>query len=234
MKIFLVLAASLFCFSHFASAETVRHGLDVRRGSRIHDYIYSESFRPILEKIAREFDEMLGIPCDGLYEIDTAPFPTVNQPIELPENAVHPTRGVWSLRFKSIRCGKAKILNAIFQSNGMNPVKITMGFPGDSISSIQLQIDAMKHSSVIAGAVLKASGIDCKLTAIVDTRVGKNPEWKKIKGVATITKWTENWSYISCSHRIDVPIRFVVNERGGTNFEVRSEDVRLINLRGNK
>ncbi len=85
-------------------------------------------------------------------------------------------------------------------------------FPGQSLASTQLQMDAM-NLVLLREAV---SDNTCDKHKVINTEIIASP------GTTGVSPWTERWTVDRCGKLIYYRINFVPNAQGGTGFDVPS------------
>lgn len=195
-------------------AETLTTGRDLDAESPMGKYLLSMDFYKRMHAIAVEADRVLGVRCDTRYEIRPLSV-IVFKPVELPTGALHATGGIWAYRFDANRCGTTKRYNLMMTSQPGAAPRAAMMVPGDTITSPLLARDTIR--SVAAKASIALDG-KCEKVQIFDTAVAEQPHAVTQGGTTYQGVWKEIWTFQGCGQRVPVPVIFVPDGKGGTNF----------------
>lgn len=118
----------------------------------------------------------------------------------------------WAERFL-VGCDRDVYVQLVVMFDG-SAVTIETPVPGDSVASVQLQVDTLP--AVKSSATLTAPK-DCQDILVVDSVIVKEPE---LDGK---TAWQERWTVSACSKISDYDINFIPNPAdGGTTIRVHA------------
>lgn len=207
-------------------AETVNTGVDLQKNKNTATYIYSRTMLDILYRQGVELDKKFGLQLNCKEQYNVKPISTaIWSPIDFPDDKQHPTKGIWSFRYKLERCGDSKLYNAVFiaNSNGEAPTPRTY-YPGSTNAGPVLIKDALR--AAVGSAQIRTGLKDCKDLDIFDMLVTEQVHdvvegGKTYKGI-----WKEMWTFKMCDQLIDVSIQFTPDASGGgTSF--RTEEVKI-------
>lgn len=204
-------------------AETLNDGGDLKKGTRMANYLFSKTTEELLLETSQFWEKKLNQQ-QGCNESSLRPYSfMLHKPIDYPQDKPHPISGAWQHRFIVNRCGITKIYNTIFIANNGAPPNVIPFFPGTSIASLQLLGDAQMSGELMAFSKMKSQGMQdiCKNILLIDTRLSKPPHdvtenEKTIKGV-----WHEEWTFSGCDFTATVTAIFIPDGRGGTTFSFR-------------
>lgn len=152
--------------------------------------------------------------CSGKVWIEPISVGVV-QPLFFPEGSVHPTRGMWTIRYRFDRCNESITYNALFRANAQGPATIFDMPPGTTLASPQLMRD-LNPALYIAASSHNKDNRDCKVVAVMDTSVTKQPASLNVGGETIDGVWEEQWTVRTCSGTFSMPFCFIPQKAGGT------------------
>jgi hypothetical protein len=202
-------------------AEIVNNAAELAGAKRVDAYIYSRANLVELSKQAQEQDEKFGIDirCKDAADAVTPKNLIVIAPIDLPDDATHPVKGAWLMRYGFVRCGNEKIYNAVFVARPGGAPLIQAYYPGAPRAGPPLIKDAM--DGMLAAAKQRSSNPACKDYSVFDMRITEQPHDVVEQGATIAGVWREVWTFRACGVTIDVPIKFVPNAKlGATDFVI--------------
>jgi hypothetical protein len=187
--------------------------------SELFKYLTQRAVINVLYKLGTGLDKVFGITCKTRHSIKIEGFRLV-QPVDFPEGAKHPVSGVWKYQFSLTRCDSKKIYNAIALARVDKPPRFVPLTPGLALASPLLARDASKSVAAAAGARAGKAGVEkgCKNFRIFDTRYLSQPHDVTENGKTILGLWKEIWTVLACGIKIDVPITFWSDGKGGTFF----------------
>lgn len=122
-----------------------------------------------------------------------------------------PVRGKWVERIRIARCGRAVDHNIFVSASRVRGLHAAAGFPGNSLTDIQLQLLAGR--AVLRRAIARTPR-SCKRVEIVNTRVLRKP-------ASPGAPWAENWTVWACGKRLTQRIAFRPKPGGGLGFTLQ-------------
>jgi hypothetical protein len=201
--------------------ETVSDVSDLRPGTRVSRYVFSEDQMSELYKVGAYWDRKLGIQldCKTQYRVHSKTLALI-QRIDLPEDQDHPIKGVWRHRFAFERCGEMKTYNAIFVAKNGEKPQVHPYFPGETNASPLLVLDAMMAAYVTAIERRRkdGNGQDCKDLQVADMAVAEQPHDVVDGGAKLRQTWKERWTFSGCGSATTVTMTFTPDGKGGTSF----------------
>jgi hypothetical protein len=200
-----------------AVAETLSSNVDLRPGTRIHAYLFSEQQSRELLAIGEYWDAKLGLPeCQGPRGVRRLVV-AVLAPIVLPDGSPHPTDGTWQWRFERERCGEKKVHNAIFVARSNDRPDVRPYYPGSTVASPRLVHDTMAAASTTASLKITGPGGQrCPQIDVADMTVTQPPR------ATAAGEWRERWTFQGCGHATAVDIVFTPDPRGGTSYRMEA------------
>ena len=226
IKGFITIIFSCVVF-HFAPvenafAERLNNLSDLKQKPNLSKYLFSRAQQEDLTQIGIFWDKKLGLhqDCKEGREVISMSFMLL-KPIDLPEDKVHPTTGVWQHRFAFKRCGEQKIYNAIFVAEKGERPKVIPYFPGTTSASGQLLRDALTSATMAAFVKFKKLENEerCHDIVLIDTQLKEPPHDVIEDGITIKGVWNEEWTLLGCGQTAKVAATFFQNDRGGTSFK---------------
>lgn len=141
----------------------------------------------------------------------------VVQQLLFPENGEHPTKGVWTIRYRFDRCGESITYNALFRANQQGPATVFHLPPGATKASPKLMQD-LNPSLFMAAATRNTDNKNCKLVAVTNTSVTVEPTSIKVGEETLEGVWEEQWSVRTCSGIFSMSFCFIPEKSGGTTW----------------
>jgi hypothetical protein len=204
-----------------ARGEIVSDVSELRPGTRVSRYMFSEEQMSELYKVGVYWDKKLGIQldCNTQYQVHPKTLALI-QRVDLPEDKSHPVKGVWRHRFAFERCGEIKTYNAIFVAKNGEKPQAHPYFPGETNASPLLVLDAMVAAYVTAiGKRRKdGDGQECKDLQVADMAVVEQPHDVAEGGAVLRQIWKERWTFSGCGSTTTVIMTFTPDGKGGTSF----------------
>lgn len=204
-----------------ARGETVSDVSELRPGTLVSRYMFSEEQMNELYKVGVYWDGKLGIrpDCKNQYQVHPKTVALI-QRINLPEDKSHPIEGVWRHRFAFERCGETKTYNAIFVAKNGEKPQVYPYFPGETNASPLLVRDAMMAAYVaaIAKRQKNGDGQECKDLQVADMVVAEQPHDVAEGGAVLRQVWKERWMFSGCGSATTVTMTFTPDSKGGTSF----------------
>lgn len=215
--ILLVAQATLLPLAAFA--ETVTETADLPANHHTASYIFSQPSMTLLGKLAATQDKQLGLAqqCTSGYQVKPLTM-AVLTPIEYPDDAAHPTAGIWLVRYEAERCGQTKIYNASFVAHpdGKAPT-VAAYFPGSTYASPVLVKDAMM--AAVPSALIRSGQTGCKDIKVMDMQPTAIPRDVAEGSGILEGVWKETWTFLICGRQVAVPMTFTPDADGhGTTF----------------
>ena len=137
------------------------------------------------------------------------------KPIAYDKSKTYPDSGMWSTRFKLIRCENTSIYNALFMAEPDKAPKAIALYPGESLTDPQLFMDTVQKAVLL----LKAS--EEKLLSSCDKKDNifyiSNT---KVSSPVKDGRWAEEWEFKVCTQHKSVLVEFTPDEKG-TKFLVK-------------
>jgi hypothetical protein len=120
-------------------------------------------------------------------------------------------KGAWRQEVQEDGCGARRTLNVL--AVVQEPKKLGMAplLPGTTHAGPQLQRDAVKFASAAAGGPEK----DCTIGYVENTEFVRQDGAPA--GGAGAPSWHELWTFVTCTRRAHIPMRFTP-DRGGTQI----------------
>lgn len=218
----LALLSLAIMFSQVAFAETLSTPSEVANSKKMMSYIAANEYK-ILFDFGVQQDRKLGLQlgCKSNYDVKMVSIGLL-QPIEFPDNAQHPAKGIWRLGYLLNRCGEAKRYNTIFaaRDNG-EPPTAKQFYPGASNAGPALIRDAMM--AALARARIQGDFPDTCSSYDVADMVVTVPSHDVVQGTETYHRiWEETWSFNFCGRSSNVEMMFVPDKvGGGTSFHTK-------------
>ena len=206
-------------------AETLASVSDLKSGTRISSYLFSQEQMRELYNAGVFHDRQLGLQqgCKEPHRVKPTALEILT-PIDLPEGRSHPAQGAWRHRFEFERCGATKTYNVIFVSNNGEHPRVQPYHPGATGASIQLVLDTLKSIVPAVRALAKEQGIeDCKELLVADMAMTQTPHDVVEDGKTLIGVWSEKWTILACGRPVDISLEFIPDGKGGTTYAIRNE-----------
>jgi hypothetical protein len=135
--------------------------------------------------------------------------------------------GAWKRSVVADGCGAKRVLNVIVRVSGPNSLSVTPALPGTTHADPVLQKDAVK---IVVSAAATAPGArepgECHVGYVADTEFIER-ETGVLPG-ARGPSWRERWTLVSCTRRIEVPVRFIPDATGTSISAGPSTDVKVV------
>lgn len=206
-----------FALAQPAQADMVNTTADLQLNKAASAYVFSREMLMDMLRLGVEQDKKFGLQtdCKSGYDVRASSTAIVVSPIEFLEGKPHPVKGTWVTRYKLVRCGDAKVYNALFMADGTGGApRYGAFFPGTSYGGPRLLSDAAGSARAAALAVK-----DCSTPDVFDIRVVDEPHDLVENGKTFQRVWSELWTYRMCGQMVDVPMTFVPDAQGGgTSF----------------
>ena len=203
-------------------AQVFTHGREALPGTTLHQYIGSQEHHRELASIGIGWDKGLKLheACQSQRFVKLKAI-VIYVPIEIEASSPHPIKGLWQERFDFERCGESKTYNVLFGAQSGTKPRFALLYPGESLASAQLYLDARKVAFVsIASALPKQSdGKYCDGIVISDIKVAKGYYEASIPGRGAVPGvWEEAWAIAGCGGESQLLVTFVPDGKGGTSF----------------
>jgi hypothetical protein len=133
--------------------------------------------------------------------------------------------GAWKLSIDEEGCGAKRVLNVIVRAQSPNTLAVTPLLPGTTRADPVLQKDAVKIVVQAAATTSEAREPNaCQIGYIANTEF-VDEESTRLPG-SKGPSWREQWTLVSCTKRIEVPVHFIPDATGtsisaGPNTAVR-------------
>ena len=135
--------------------------------------------------------------------------------------------GAWKQTVSEKGCGASRVLNVFLYAEGPGSVATIPMLPGTTRTDMRLQHDAARYVA-IAAHVPEAN---CGTAYVADTAF-LTRESAPQPG-AKDPAWQESWTIITCTHKIEVPIRFIPDATGTTVSTGPNTAIKVTPLSGN-
>lgn len=212
MRVILLLACTFIAFTNTTFAQDVP---DKQAAA----YMWSPGIQKALLGLGQYMDKfVLGKSelCGSKYWLEPVSF-VILEPLEFPQGRTHPTKGVWTFRYRFDRCGESVIYNALFKANREGAPTVFHYPPGISKASPQLMND-VTPTLFIAASLRNGDTKDCKMVIVTNTSVSKEPHSLKVEEQTLNGLWEEQWSVKTCSGPFTIDFCFIPEPTGGTTF----------------
>ncbi len=184
------------------------------------DYFKTEGFVKQLYQLGLFWDrELLEIQtkCEGEFLVKPLSHGIV-KPIKFAANGTHPTEGVWTFRYEFKRCDQSIIYNAFFSAESADKApRIAPLVPGTTATSPMLMQDLF-GGGLTAVVDQTRKDKECKTTAVLNTQVTMQPTTMTINQESRKGVWQERWTIKNCQEQFNMPLCFLPNEKGGTEW----------------
>jgi hypothetical protein len=198
-----------------AHADTIGDGLAFRNNPRMIEHLRKFQAET-LSKLGSEQDKALGLMQDCVTGHQVRVIEVyIAQPIDFPEDRVHPVKGVWRIGYDMSRCNETKRYNAFFIANPNDtPPTSRAYYPGVSLANPQLIHDTVR--TALTSALVQAKVPEsCKNIGVLDMNVAANPD------ASRGGNWKESWTFKMCDKLATVGIDFIPDQDGkGTSFRI--------------
>lgn len=216
------IAISLFILASFpVSAEVLSDGRELNPSSTLGKYLYSMNFYQGMYNVAVQRDRALEISCNDKYDIKPVNL-VVLAPINLPDGSTQATAGTWIYRYDAVRCGTTKRYNLMMTAQSDAAPRASILLPGDTITTPQLMVDAMK---VVTMPAFVSLGKQCKELQVFDTALVDAPHTVTEGQQVHHGVWLEKWTFQGCGKQTTVPVTFIPDGKGGTSFSAGTPSV---------
>ena len=205
-----------------ATAQTFTRPSDAVPGAALHKYLSTSEHDRELAGIGLEWDSRLGLhqTCSSHRVVKLTGL-MIYVPVEFQSGSPHPVKGLWRERFSFERCGEIKTYNVLVSAQSAAQPRFAPLYPGDSLASPQLFLDARHSAFVLASVSLprQNDGTPCQKISLLDTRVIRTPyeafvpDRGMVRGV-----WDETWSVGGCGGVSEQLVTFTPDGKGGTYF----------------
>lgn len=173
-------------------------------------FLGSETYSTLVAQRALANDEALPPKCKTRRIADRKIVAIPETPQFIATREV-PVRGKWVERITIERCGRRIDHNIFVSASRVRGLHAAAGFPGNSLTDIQLQLLAGR--AVLRRAIARTPR-RCKRIEIVSTRVLNKP-------AARGQPWAESWTIWACGKRLTQRVAFQPKPDGGVGFVLR-------------
>ena len=125
-----------------------------------------------------------------------------------------PNSGLWKQSFPVSGCGNDTTLNLYFYATANEKINTIIGVPGNTISDLRLQRDAIFYAKMTARALLKDCG---SLVPTNSAFIGYgllNPAAPDPGPASLFRPWREDWTLVGCGHKVNEIVDFVPQQAG--------------------
>jgi hypothetical protein len=127
-----------------------------------------------------------------------------------------PNGGFWKQSFPVSGCGNDTIINLYFSASENEQISIILGMPGDTLSDLTLQRDAIFYAKVTASTLLKGCASLVPTNSVFVGYGLLNPATPDPGPKSLLRPWREDWTLVGCGRRIDEIVDFVPEQVGTT------------------
>jgi hypothetical protein len=122
--------------------------------------------------------------------------------------------GAWKQLVDEQGCGARRLLNVVVIAQSSGGYAVLPLLPGTTHADPVLQRDALRFVVQAAATAPGAPTADCPRPYVADTEfLGQDAT------AAAGTKepaWSERWTYVACTKRLEIPVRFLPDATGTT------------------
>ena len=214
-------AAALCCFvlapPVSAAAETLKAGAPVSKMSKFAAYIAKGGASLGLRIAGADMDRRIGFDCDYAKDAKNLKLAIraieIQQDVVLPDNAEHPEKGIWSIRYRFTRCGETVVYNTVFRGRDGKPPRMLNLFPGHS--SLHPKVMGLAGHEVLARARRDHLKRDCNDFDVVDTAAPTDDNGSG--------KVVEVWRVMACGKMIDYIVTATAKSKDFDDVDISVE-----------
>lgn len=216
-------AYSLFVIFLMLLAVTEAFSAEINVNKKSIAFLNSMEFKTQLYNLGIYWDRKvlnLETACTSKYNLIPISFGIV-KPLIFDDGDVQPKSGVWTYRYRFVRCGKTIVYNALAIAKKGAAPKLMLMVPGYTRVSPTLLRDVI-IGGVSAGAEMGAKDNKaCKKVNVLDTAVTMKPTTLEEDGISYNGVWEELWTVQRCGEEISMNFCFVPTADGGTDWSLK-------------
>jgi hypothetical protein len=135
------------------------------------------------------------------------------QPVTAGANGF-PNGGLWKQSFPVSGCGNDTILNLYFTFSANGKMTTIIGLPGNTLSDLTLQRDALGFAKVTARALARGCASFIPINTFFLGYGLSDPPTPDPGPDSGLRPWHENWTLVGCGNKIREIIDFIPDQTG--------------------
>lgn len=188
----------------------------------IPEYFRTKEFQKALYDLGVYWDRnilKLQMTCESSYHLKPIGMRVV-EPMQSDSSSLHPSDGIWTVKFNFTRCKESIVYNALVIAREKQTPKVVPLVPGNTIASPQLIRDVYVGGvPMIVG--IEGGGTECENTSVRSTQVTMEPTTVMLDGEQQHGVWEETWTVKHCNQDIEMTFCFIPDGKGGTHWRGR-------------